>query len=102
MSLISRFNSGLGVIHRDSLQLDWIEEFLELPDILGHFWRIEQTLFALCSSRFGVELLPPDYDVFVNGSMGHRPVRHYIGQIRHLMYREGVRQLTKQGILSAT
>ncbi len=102
VSLISRFNSGLGVIHRDSLQLDWIEEFLELPDILGHFWRIEQTLFALCSSRFGVELLPPDYDVFVNGSMGHRPVRHYIGQIRHLMYREGVRQLTKQGILSAT
>ena len=102
VDLIPRFNSGLGVIHRDSLQLDWIEEFLALPDVLGHFWRIEQTLFALCSSRFGVELLPSDYDVFINGSVGHRPSRHYIGQIRHLMYREGVRLLTKQGILSAT
>ena len=38
-------------------------ETLHLPDVIGYFWRIEQTLFALCSSRFGVELLPPDYNV---------------------------------------
>jgi hypothetical protein len=50
-------NSGLGLTHRDSIR--WDEEFLALPDILnGHFWRIEQTPFALCSSRHGVELLP--------------------------------------------
>jgi hypothetical protein len=96
VELIPRFNSGLGLIHRDSLNLDWIEEFLGLPGIIGNFWRIEQTLYALCSSRFGVELLPAVYDVFLNGSVGDRPSRHYVGAIRHLMYSEGIRKLNGQ------
>lgn len=94
VDLIPRFNSGLGLIHRDSLNLDWIEEFLGLPGIIGNFWRIEQTLFALCSSRFGAELLPEEYDVFLKGSMSNRPSRHYVGAIRHLMYSEGIRKLS--------
>ena len=81
------------------LNLDWIEEFLQLPGILGHFWRIEQTLYALCSSRYGVELLPEEYDVFLKGNVGERPSRHYVGAIRHEMYREGMRKLVKQGFL---
>ncbi len=88
--LIERFNSGLGLIHRESLNLDWIEEFLAIPGIIGNFWLIEQTLYALCSSRFGVELLPQKYDVFLKGEVGDRPSRHYVGAIRHLMYREGI------------
>lgn len=92
--LVQRFNSGLGLIHRDSLNLHWIEEFLGLPGILGHFWRIEQTVFALCSSRFGVELLPDKYTVFLDGPLGNRPCRHYVGAIRHLMYTEGIRKLS--------
>ncbi|MCX7396125.1 MAG: hypothetical protein NT138_00430 [Planctomycetales bacterium] len=91
--LIERFNSGLGVIHRESLNLDWIEEFLAIPGIIGNFWLIEQTLYALCSSRFGVELLPAEYDVFLKGEADDRPSRHYVGAIRHLMYKEGMRKL---------
>lgn len=90
-----RFNSGLGLIHRDSLRLDWIEEFLGLPGIIGHFWRIEQTLFALCSSRFGVELLPKEYDVHLGKGINGSPSRHYVGAVRHLMYGEGMRLLKK-------
>jgi hypothetical protein len=93
VSLIERFNSGLGLIHRESLNLDWIEEFLAIPGIIGNFWLIEQTLYALCSSRFGVELLPAEYDVFLKGQAGDRPSRHYVGAIRHLMYKEGMRKL---------
>lgn len=93
--LIERFNSGLGLIHQDSIQLDWLEEFLSLPGIEGHFWRIEQTLFALCSSRYGVELLPEEYAVRLNGTI-RGPVRHYVGIIRHLMYREGMRRLVRE------
>ncbi len=93
VNLVERFNSGLGLIHRDSLRLDWLEEFLAVPGILGHFWRIEQTLFALCSSRFGVELLPAEYDVRLNATLNGRPARHYVGAIRHLFYREGIRHL---------
>ncbi|MCR9200683.1 MAG: hypothetical protein NXI04_18765 [Planctomycetaceae bacterium] len=91
--LIERFNSGLGVIHRQSLNFDWIEEFLAAPEIHGHPWRIEQTIYALCSSRFGVELLPQEYDVFLTGPLAARPSRHYVGAIRHLMYTEGISKL---------
>ena len=64
---------------------------MALPGILdGHFWRIEQTLFALCSSRFGVELLPDEYAVSLKPGLGTRCFRHYIGTIRHLMYGEGI------------
>jgi hypothetical protein len=69
-----------------------------LPDIRSHFWRIEQTLFALCSSRYGVELLPEPYDVHLGeGIKG--PVRHYVGAVRHLMYKQGVRKLVRDGML---
>lgn len=97
VDLIQRFNSGLGVIHKDSLNLDWIEEFLALPDIIGNFWRIEQTLYALCSSRFGTELLPSEYDVFLEGELDHRQSRHYVGAVRHLMYEEGIKKLAVGG-----
>ncbi len=95
------FNSGLGLIHKPSLNLDWIEEFLGLPGIRGHFWRIEQTLFALCSSRFGVELLPESYRVHLNGHVPSAPCRHYVGAIRHLFYGEGIASLAKRGFLTA-
>ena len=95
---VPQFNSGLGLIHRDSLRLDWIEVFLELPDIRSHFWRIEQTLFALCSSRYGVELLPESYDVHLGKGI-RGPVRHYVGAVRHLMYDEGIRRLVASNML---
>jgi hypothetical protein len=99
LEMPQRFNSGLGLIHRESLRFDWIEEFLALPGILGYFWRIEQTIFALCSARFGVELLPQDYAVRLKGNSSGLPCRHYVGAIRHLMYNEGIRQLLKQQFL---
>lgn len=98
-SMIDRFNSGLGLIQKESIRLEWIEAFLQLPDVMGHFWRIEQTLFALCSSKYGVELLPESYDVFLQGGKCNLQSRHYVGAIRHLMYKEGMRQLVQRGFL---
>lgn len=99
--VIACFNSGLGLAHRHSLRLEWIEEFLSLPGILdGHFWRIEQTLYALCSSRFGIELLPPEYALSFQPGINGRPFRHYVGGIRHLMYSEGMAHLSRRGLLS--
>lgn len=99
--VVARFNSGLGLAHRHSLRLEWIEEFLSLPGILeGHFWRIEQTLYALCSSRFGVELLPQEYALSFQPGINGRPFRHYVGGIRHLMYSEGMAHLSRRGLLN--
>jgi hypothetical protein len=92
-------NSGLGLIHGESIRYDWIEDFLALPGILSHPHRIEQTLFALCSSRFGFEMLPAEYDVHCGPMKSGVPCRHYTGPIRHLMYGEGIRQLTRSGLL---
>jgi hypothetical protein len=101
--LLPRVNTGLGLLHRDSIRWDWTEEFLALPGILtGNFWRIEQTLFALCSSRYGVELLPDEYTLSLEPGIGGRPFRHYVGRIRHLMYGEGIAQLAKDGFLRET
>jgi len=100
LELQPKVNTGLGLIHREAIRWDWIENFLGLPGILeGHFWRIEQTLFALCSSAFGVELLPEEYTLYLERGIGTRPFRHYVGKIRHLMYREGMRELVLQGFL---
>lgn len=101
IELLPRFNSGLGLIHKGSLRLDWFEEFLALPGIIGHFWRIEQTLLALCSSRFGAELLPPEYDVRLTDEVGAVPSRHYVGAIRPLLYKQGMARLVRGKFLRA-
>ena len=93
-------NSGLGLIHKTSLRLDWIEEFLMLPGILSHTHQIEQTLIALCSAKFGFQMLPAEYDVHPGSRHPSAPSRHYAGPMRPLMYREGIRDLVEKGFLS--
>lgn len=98
--LLPRINAGLGVVHRDSIRLEWLEEFLGLAEVSrGHFWRVEQTLYALCSSRFGAELLPVEYSLRLEPGIGGRPFRHYVGAIRDLLYAEGISHAVSQGLL---
>jgi hypothetical protein len=92
-------NSGLGLIHRESMRLDWIEAFLALPGIHGHRHQIEQTLIALCSAKFGFSMLPPEYDVHTGKIRDGASCRHYAGPMRPLMYGEGMRRLANQGFL---
>jgi hypothetical protein len=99
MPVAERFNSGLCVLQRDALRLDWLEEFLSREELEGHFWRIEQTLFCLCGSRYGAQALPEDYDVVLEGNVSGRVVKHYVGAIRQRMYAEGIRHLVGQGFL---
>lgn len=86
----SHINSGLGLIHRESYDLDDFERWLEVPGILSHSHRIEQTLVALASSKFGHEFLPNEYDVLAQSTKTNETVKHYTGPIRYLMYLEGL------------
>jgi hypothetical protein len=94
-ALEARINSGLGLVHRNTLRLDWIEAFLGLPGIFGHHHRIEQTLYALCCCRHGFAFLPEEYDVHVGPWLPQHPCRHYTAPIRHRLYSEGIDKLRK-------
>lgn len=94
--LAERINSGLGLIHRNTLRREWIESFLGLPGILGHHHRIEQTLYALCCCRHGFEFLPEEYDVHMGPWVPHHPCRHYTAPIRHRLYCEGIDKLRER------
>jgi hypothetical protein len=89
-----RVNAGLGLIQRASIDFDLLERWLDIPGVMeGDSWLIEQTLYALASSRHGVELLPEDYSISLAEGRFDVPVRHFVGAIRHLMYGEGMRVL---------
>ncbi len=92
-------NYGLGLIHRGSAPLAWIEEFLALPGIFHNPYVVEQTLAALCSGRFGYRMLPAEYDVHMGTRHPGVPSRHYAGPSRPLMYSEGIRDLVRDGLL---
>jgi predicted nucleotidyltransferase len=100
--LVPLINVGLGLVHKGSMRPDWCEEFLGLPGLCGSpFWWVEeQTVIALCSSRFGVDFLPEEYTIRLDPGLGGRPIRHYIGRIRdRLMYSEGIRTLDERNFL---
>ena len=98
--LLPLVNSGLGVIQHDLVRYDWLEEFLDFEPVrTGHFWRIEQTLFALSASRYGVELLPGEYALRLEPGIDGRPFRHYVGGIRQLLYKEGLPALLADGLV---
>ena len=78
-----------------------MEELLGCDSIWsGHVWRIEQTLLACAASRDGVELLPTqEYLVSLTPGTEGCVAKHYVGAVRHLMYREGIARLVREGFL---
>ena len=101
IELVERINSGLAVLRPEVFNFDWMEEFLGSESIwAGHVWRIEQTLLALAASRDGVALLPErEYRVSLAEGTDDCVVKHYVGVVRHLMYREGMARLVREGFL---
>lgn len=95
--IVDQINSGLGLLHKDTVRFEAIEQYLRIPGVIGHHHQIEQTLIALACSEHGFEFLPNEYDVRVNDGNPDFPCRHYTGPIRHLMYKYGMRHLVKNG-----
>jgi hypothetical protein len=93
IEIIPRLNAGLALLQLSIYAPAWLEEFLSIDCIHSDTWLIEQTLTALSASRAGVDLLPEQYDVDVSNATSTGPCRHYVGQIRHRFYEEGVRRL---------
>lgn len=99
VSLWPRVNSGLCLLTRAAIDPAFCERVMGETSILkGHFWRVEQTLFALCASRWARGgLLPGTYEV----SLGRHAApgciaRHYVGAVRDRFYAEGIARLRKE------
>lgn len=91
-----RVNSGLGLLAKAALDLEFCERALGETNILqGHIWRVEQTLFALCASRYGKGgLLPKTYEVtLARQATSDAVARHYVGAVRDRFYGEGLKWL---------
>lgn len=96
INLVQKVNTGIIGIQKQILSLDFLEECLACSGILNKDrWYIEQTLFALASSKFSnVELLPPGYVMAMDAQCPADAVaRHYVGAVRHLFYSEGLAQV---------
>jgi hypothetical protein len=94
-------NAGLSVVRRESIDFPTIERFLENPVLFAGDWLTEQTLHALLSVKYGLELLPPTYRV--GGPPGLPPdivCKHYPSEPRPLLYTEGMRQLLDSGLIN--
>ena len=93
-------NSGLSVIRRSSIDFELIEKWLENSKLRANLWVTEQTLHALCSTIYGVELLPAGYIVSTKPGLPADAIcKHYTGFFRHLQYEEGIRFLVENGFL---
>lgn len=98
----SRINSGLSVVRCASIDLEAVDRWLEHPKLFDDQWVTEQTLHALCSTVYGVELLPETYMVdIVPGLLPDAVCKHYPGYLRKYLYSEGMDTLARGGFLDA-
>ncbi len=98
VKLWARVNSGLCLLTRKAVDLDFCERALGETSILkGNIWRVEQTLFALCASKSGKGgLLPKTYEVTLGKHASADCVaRHYVGAVRDRFFGEGLARLRR-------
>ncbi|XHR26752.1 MAG: hypothetical protein ACFUZC_12430 [Chthoniobacteraceae bacterium] len=87
-------NSGLSVINKESIDLPLIERALSETEALSG-WRhiLEQSIYALLSSRYGYRFLSPAYQVHMGSAKAPSEVicTHYVATMRDQFYAQGVR-----------
>jgi hypothetical protein len=98
--LLPLVSSALVLAPAAAWRLDWFEEFAARLSNEGHRDAdAETTLYALLGSRFGAELLPGEYAHDTEMPADIRICRRYAHSRACRFYSEGLRQLTRQGLL---
>ncbi len=94
---IPLINSGLSLVKRESMNFEKMDEWLKNPRLFNNKWVTEQTLHALCSTIYGVELLPDKYCVSTIPEIKDSFVcKHYPGFFKDLLYEEGMAYLRQR------
>ena len=93
-------NSGLALVRRESMNFELMNQWLANPKLFEDNWVTEQTLHALCSTIYGIELLPDSYCVATTPGLKPDMVcKHYPGFFRYYLYAEGMKHLLNTGFL---
>ncbi len=93
IKLWPKVNSGLCCITTEAIDLDFCDHAMRKSKIAnGRLWRIEQTLHALCVSRYNKGgILPHYYEVSLGKSASDDCIaRHYVGAVRDRFFAEGL------------
>jgi hypothetical protein len=100
-SVAPRANSGIACVAPGSIDFDLIEYCLSHETGLSKTRAVvEQSLHAICSSRYGTELLPAEYMVSTKAGLCDNVIaKHYVASPRPELYREGMATLMANGFL---
>jgi hypothetical protein len=89
-------NAGLSLVWRESMKFELINEWLKYPLLFEEPWLTEQTIHALSSSLYGVELLPSEYALSTQAGLESSTIcKHYPSRTQQL-YIEGFRKLLNE------
>jgi hypothetical protein len=94
-------NSGIACVSPNSIDFELIERCLSQEKRFSQTYAVvEQSLHAICSSRFGMNLLPAEYVVSKSAGLpGNTIAKHYVAFPRPELYREGMATLIADGFL---
>ena len=100
--LLSEVNSGVGTVHSSSIDLEFIEDCLNRSKALKT-WRhiLEQSLYAMLSSKHGCRFLSDDYEVDLGGAKppSKAVCTHFVSITRDRFYTVGIDYLQKEAFL---
>jgi hypothetical protein len=98
---IEFINAGLSWVWRESMNFKLINEWLKFPLLFEEPWLTEQTIHALSSSVYGVELLPSDYALSTQAGLESSTIcKHYPSRTQQL-YREGFKKLLDERFIES-
>ena len=101
MEVPTHINVGCGVIPKDLLDLQFIEEILAWPEFESAPFFCDQTILAILAARRGVTILGDEYQMTLAKGVAGMPLKHYTRLIRPLFYTEGIPKI-KEAISKST
>ncbi len=103
-ALVPRLNAGCGALKKARFSLRRLDELCDTPGLFSVPWVAEQTLHAIYAAESKSSFLSESYLVSqqrgLTDSAGNRIVaKHYPAKPRFWYYREGLRELVRNGFL---
>ncbi len=94
-------NSGLFIVDVESLNLELTEMCLnQSAELFSNKWVTEQTLHAICATKYGYQFLSKDYLISTHRGLPEDIVcKHYTGFFRPLFYQEGLHEVVDRKVL---